>query len=546
MNRLRCRALIALCTLAVMPVVALANDALRQRVEALQAGYVAQASGEPLLARIALSRFYSQRNYSLAWTRAEDRDAYQATLISVAAEGFNPADYHFQALRRFEQLGSEGLSAAEQVDRDLLLTDSFLLLASHMLEGKVNPETIDAEWLANRRQRLIEPLLQAALANARIADTLQQLRPQQAGYRRLLLARAQVEALIGQPWPKLPPGAALKPSLHDPRVSLLRERLSLLGDYVAAHADAEMQDEPDYYDENLAAAVRAFQRRHGLEADGVVGTATLNALNVTPEKRLKQIDVNLERWRWLPDELGETHILVNIAGFDLSVVHRETVEKRYRVIVGRPFRRTPVFSDRIRYIVFNPTWTVPKKLLIEDKIPEIIRDPSYISRLGFKVYRGWGADRTEVVPESVDWRALSRRNLPYQLVQAPGPQNAMGQVKFMFPNKFDVYLHDTPARELFDETERSFSSGCIRVESPLDLAQMLLQDSPDWNRERINRVIQEQNLTTVYLKTPMPVHLQYWTAWVDEEGRLQFRKDLYQRDLRLMQALNSHAAPTSP
>lgn len=530
-----------LCLYLLLPLAALANDGLRQRIEALQAGYSVEAASDPIMARVALARFYGQRNYALAWTLTDDRDSYLAVLETVGNAGLDAADYHVEALRQLHQGVADKLTAAQRVDRDLLFTDSFLLLASHLLEGKVNPETIDAEWLANRRQRLIEPLLADALEKAAIATTLNHLQPQQSGYARLLRARAEMASLASMTWDKLPAGASLKPGATDNRVPALRERLQFWGDL----EPGVPVESPFYYDAVLVDSVKAFQNRHGLEPDGVVGSATLNTLNVSAEQRLKQIDVNLERWRWLPDDLGESHILVNIAGFELTLVRQQEVQQRYRVIVGRPFRRTPVFSDKIRYLVFNPTWTVPRTLLIEDKIPEIISDPSYLQRLGFRVYKGWGEGKTEVSPDSIEWASVSRRNFPFQLVQEPGPQNALGQVKFMFPNKFDVYLHDTPARDLFNKTERSFSSGCIRVENPLELAAVLLNGMPDWNRERIQRTVQERALTTVYLKKPMPVHMQYWTAWVDDGGRLQFRKDLYERDLRLQQALYSHLPPTS-
>lgn len=555
------RVVVAASLLVMVPVAALASDTLRQRVEAVVAGHSVEAAGEALLARIALSNFYLQRNYTLAWSRAEHREAFLQALSDIHASGLDPADYHERALAKLEPSQDRALTPEQIIDRDLLFTDGFLLLASHLLEGKVNPETIDAEWLANRRQRVIEPLLTLALTNSDIDDVLQTLQPQQAGYRKLIDARTRLLAYTTQPWPEIVGGPLLKPGGSDPRVPAIRERLRVfaamgIGDGVSAIegssplGSAEQQlaerSRPEYYDPELVATVRVFQERHGLDSDAVIGTGTLAALNFSPANRINQIDVNLERWRWLPDDLGESHILVNIAAFELVVVKQNTVYKRHRVIVGRPFRRTPVFSDKIRYIVFNPTWTVPKTLLIQDKIPEIIRDPSYVRRLGFKIYRGWGADRTEISPESIDWKTVSRRNFPYQLVQDPGPQNALGQVKFMFPNKFDIYLHDTPSRELFSKSERSFSSGCIRVETPLELAGYLLADVPGWDDANIQRVVQNQKLATVYLKKPMPVHMQYWTAWVDDDSRLQFRKDLYERDLRLQEALYSHLAPTSP
>ena len=212
---------------------------------------------------------------------------------------------------------------------------------------------------------------------------------------------------------------------------------------------------------------------------------------------------------------------------------------RQRVIVGRPYRQTPVFSDRIRYLVFNPTWTVPRKLMIEDQLPIIRSDPEYLERLGFKVFRGWGANQSEVDPAEIDWTELSKNNFPYQLIQQPGPQNALGQVKFMFPNQYDIYLHDTPAQSLFSRLERTLSSGCIRLERPFELAERLLANTNGWNKKRIEQTLATAEPATVVLSEPVPVYLQYWTTWIDPAGVLQFRNDVYDRDRRLLQALRA-------
>ncbi len=541
-----------------------ANEELRQRLEALNAGYVVTAFGEPLMARQALLNFYQERAWAPAWDNVDDRQQLFAAVRQSAADGLEPRDYHFSPLSELIDQPLESLQPSERVDLDLLLSDSFLMLGSHLLEGKVNPESIDAEWLANRRERLMGPVLAEALASENLGAHLAALRPAQPGYAALLAARARLMPMLALPWSPLPAGPALKPGMEDDRIPALRERLVVLGDLAAelsasavtmAPVDPLAEDltglpeslpqtpEVRLYDETLQAAVRRFQARHGLEDDAVVGRDTLSALNISPERRLQQVDLNLERWRWLPDQLGDTHVMVNIAGFEMRVMAQGEERLRKRVIVGRPYRRTPVFSDQIRYLVFNPTWTVPRKLMVQDQLPQIIQDPDYLQRLGFTVYDGWGANRQVVDPQSIDWTSLTARNFPYQLVQEPGPLNALGQVKFMFPNKFDVYLHDTPARDLFAKSERSFSSGCIRVEDPLTLAAILLADDPAWTPERIQALVDSRKLATVTLKKPVPVHLEYWTAWVDDSDQLQFRKDIYQRDDRLLMALR---APLNP
>ncbi|HET8849054.1 MAG TPA: L,D-transpeptidase family protein [Marinobacter sp.] len=519
------------------------NDGIINRIEALQAGYRVTVLEAPLMSREALTRFYELRNFEPAWTSFEDRKALLNAIRKVADEGLNPADYHLEELRALALRAPDSDTGDLQIDLDLVLSDAFLILGSHLLEGKVNPTTIHAEWTANRQQREMHTVLAEALASGDVYQAIQNLKPTAPAYQKLVNARRHLARLLGAPWPAIEPGPALEPGIIDARVPALRQRLIQLGDLAgpdhdSADADRSLLDSQTY-DTELAAAVSVFQARHGLDADGVVGTKTLAALNMMPLERIRQLDANMERWRWLPDDLGETYVLVNIAGFELVMVENGEEVLHQRVIVGRPYRQTPVFSDRIRYLAFNPTWTVPRSLMIKDQLPQIQADPTYLQRLNFRIYQGWGNDRVEVDPASIDWAALSPNNFPYQMVQQPGPQNALGQVKFMFPNQHDVYLHDTPARDLFQRTERSFSSGCIRVERPMELAERLLAGNSDWNGSRIEQALTKTEQVTALLKTPVPVHLQYWTSWVDRSGALQFRNDLYSRDNRLLEALRT-------
>jgi murein L,D-transpeptidase YcbB/YkuD len=293
-------------------------------------------------------------------------------------------------------------------------------------------------------------------------------------------------------------------------------------------------------DTALHEAVQRFQERHGLTVDGAVGPATRAALNVPVEERIEQITLNLERWRWLPADLGRLHVRVNIAGFDLRVVEEGTDRLQMRVVAGRAYRQTPVFSDQISYLVLNPYWHVPHSIAVKDKLPDFRRDPSLVSKLGYEVFRGWGADATPIDPSTIDWNAVSASSFPYRLRQRPGPQNALGQVKFMFPNAHSIYLHDTPSRALFGQAERNFSSGCIRVEHPLDLAAVLLRHNEGWTRERIESTVGNDTEKTVVLPEKVPVHLLYWTAWATADGPVHFRRDVYDRDEAVHSAL---AAP---
>jgi murein L,D-transpeptidase YcbB/YkuD len=293
----------------------------------------------------------------------------------------------------------------------------------------------------------------------------------------------------------------------------------------------------DLFDETVEDGVRRFQERHGLEVDGVVGRRTFAAFNEPLESRIRRIELNLERWRWLPQELGQRHILVNIAGFDLVVYEDQHQVDSMKVVVGRTYRRTPVFSDLVTYLVFNPSWQVPPTLASQDILPKIRKDPAYLTLEKFEVLRGWGADTEIVDPSTVDWHSISIKESRLRFRQRPGPNNALGQVKFMFPNKFNVYLHGTPTRELFEKAERTYSSDCIRLESPIALAEYLLEESPDWSIDRILETISKGVEQTVRLPQKVSIHILCWTAWADEDGTIHFRNDIYGRDKLLDQAL---------
>lgn len=506
-------------------VVATAQPGLQQQLETATAATPPKLAGRTLHSPEPLLAFYRERGFQRVWTEA-DAGQLIAAIENARSHGLTPDDYHLYALR----------TQPEGDTRELLLSDAFLTLGNHLLAGKVAPDPTDKEWTVERRRRDLGPVLAQALANDSIAAELEALAPSQRGYARLREARARVAqlSLEAGSWPPIPAGETLRPNGRDPRVEAIRARLRQLGDYTATDAAADAS----LYDPVLYAAAMRFQLRHGLAADGVIGPATLTALNVPLAQRLQQIDLNLERWRWQPGKLGRKFVLVNIAGFELWVIEDGQLVMKKQVVVGKEYRRTPIFSDRIRYLEFNPTWTVPPKLAVQDKLPEIRRDPSYLARQGFSVYRGWGESRKQVDPATVDWGTLSKRNFPYTLVQAPGPQNALGRVKFMFPNSFDVYLHDTPSQALFQRATRAFSSGCVRVHEAMDLAELLLRTEPGgWTRERIDAIVASGERKVVNLREPIPVHIQYATAWVDNDGGLQFRNDIYSRDDELATAL---------
>jgi len=531
-------------SLFLLPLTAPASEDMRLRFDALDSGFPLMSADQPLKATGPLQRFYGANGFKLAWWEngrlSEQARELLTAVEKAAAQGLNPEDYHYAALSTRLDLINEVIpSERAQVDLDLLLSESFIVLAAHLSGGKVNPETIDPEWFAGRHDQDLDHLLASALAGESVTSHLATLSPVHPQFRALKNARNALAVLTDEPWPALSTGGRLlRPGQESTMVPALRHRLSLLGDFSAGDMDAEDDESgSQQFDAELTAALVRFQARHGLEPDGIIGPATLAALNVTPDQRLRQLDVNLERWRWLPRHLGDRYVLVNIAGFSLEYVEEGETLLQQRVIVGRDYRRTPVFSDRIRYVEFNPTWTVPPSLAVRDQLAQIRKDPEYFQRLGFRVYSGWGSDRETIDPATVDWHSVSARHFPYRLVQQPGPANALGQVKFMFPNRFNVYLHDTPGRDLFRQADRAFSSGCVRVEDPLTLAETLLSRDPEWNRQRIDALVASGRTQAVNLRETVPVHIQYWTAWTDQKGALQLREDRYNRDGPVGQSL---------
>lgn len=482
--------------------------------------------------RPALRTYYKDRAGTLLWLGTDRMTTLITRLTRADEDGLDPSQYPITTLeaRRSSVATADTSSVAET---ELVFSAVFLAYASDLKVGRLSPRKLDPELFA--QTKIIDGV--AALANLSDYKDLNVFfrlwaphNPEYRALRVLLSVHREIAASGG--WPTVPPGETLKPGMRVSRISRMRARLRASGDITVDSA------KPDLYGPALVMAVKRFQNRHGLEPDGVVGKQTVAAMNVPVEERIRQIVLNMERWRWLPEDLGDRYILVNIAGFKLTLVDAGAVWDRMRVAVGKPYRRTPVFSDRIRYLEFNPYWTVPYSIATRDLLPKIKKNPGILKVKGYELLR----DGKIVAPETINWSSLSRKNFPYTLRQKPGPKNALGRVKFMFPNQFAVYLHDTPGRQVFGHASRAFSSGCIRLARPIDLAEEVLRDIPDWNRERIDAVLETGKRTVVNLKKSLPVHLTYSTAWSGEGGTINFRPDIYGRDKSLHEVLFSQKA----
>ncbi len=490
-----------------------------------------------------LVSFYVQRGYQSAWLSADGRplpaaDALLESLNEADREGLRASDYRPTALK--ERLATlhraETTPTIDQLtDFDLLFTDTFLTYGSHLLSGRLPPRRVDRDWTIPPRSRDLATVLQGALTQGTVTESLRALKPLNKGYnqlREVLERYRKVEQAGG--WPTLGDGPNLRQGDQGPRVRTLRARLQASGDLTDSQSETGKKNVPAIFDKSVTEAVLRFQRRHGLQETGVVGPQTRTALNVSVAERIRQIELNMERWRWLPDDFGARYILVNIPNFKMDVFEDGQRVMESKVVVGRLERQTPTFTADMAYLVFSPRWHVPRSIAVKDKLPQLRRNPQALARQNIRIFNSAGQP---INPGSVDWSAVSASNFNYQLRQDPGPRNALGGVKFMFPNPYNVYLHDTPSRELFNRNQRTFSSGCIRISNPMELAEYLLKHDSKWNREAIKKAAVSGRERVVNLPETVPVYLLYWTAWVDEEGLAHFRDDIYNRDQLMVRAL---------
>jgi murein L,D-transpeptidase YcbB/YkuD len=480
---------------------------------------------------------YAQREMRPLWVSLEgpgDKALTIANTLNASFdEGLNPDDYSVPAISRL--WSSRTPSGLAQLD--ILLTQGLSAYLRDMAYGRAEPCLLDPQLFATARENVENYPGQLVLLASQAPDLerfIQDQAPVHDSYRLLRTALARYRAIAARGgWPHVPPGPSIKPGMEDPRVPAVRSLLMINGDYSGA------EDSSQLLDPELTAAVQRFQVRHNLNSDGIVGKNTLAAMNVPVAERIDQILINMELWRWLPHKLEGKQIYVNIAGFYLQARQDEQVEFATQVIVGKVYHKTPVFSDQIRYLEFNPFWNIPPSIARKEIVPEMLKNPAYLRENNIRMFYGWDDNGQEVDPATIDWWKLGGKINRYRLRQDPGSNNALGKVKFVFPNQHDVYLHDTPAHELFSRDDRAFSHGCIRVSRPLELAYYLLNgDDQSWSMERIQKILNEGRRTIILLKKPVPIHILYRTVTVDKDsGAVSFFKDVYGRDALLQQAL---------
>jgi len=511
------------------------REELRIAVERIRYAADAAAGEADLAAGNLVAGFYERRSFLPAWRDDGKIGSLIAVIEDTFADGLEPSDYHLQEITdRYSQLNTgRTLSPAEWAAFELQLTDALISLVYHQRFGKADPLSQHATWNFQGRGEVPDTLevVEEAIGASSLAESLAARVPRGPYYRSLKAALANYRRIAAEGgWPTIAGGRSLDYGANDERVAPLAARLAITGDL----DDPEPYAEVTIVDGQLQDAVRHFQRRHGLETDGIVGPATIRALNEPVEKRMEQLRLTLERARWVLDGLGDNFIVVNIAGFRAYVVANREIVWETRVVVGKTYEQSPVFRDEMQYIVFNPTWTVPYSIATRQMLPEIRANPHWFETRNFEV-----KDRSGrlIDPSTVDWSTVTRGNFDYIFVQRPGPENALGHVKFIFPNEHSVYLHDTPAKELFGSAERAFSHGCIRVENPMDLAEILLAPN-GWDRKRVDATVAGRKTSTVFLAKPVPILLLYWTANVDPDGVVHFYRDVYQRDPAIARALD--------
>ena len=509
-------------------------DEIRTSVEELLSTGELRIDGATISAQSPLSEFYIRRHFTPAWTLAA-AEAWLDWLATIDAEGLRPDDYFLRALARADPFGRGS------ADRDILLTASLLRAANDLRFGKVDPRIFDRSWNLPRPAADWDSatIAEGAIASGAPGPFVATMLPRPRLFLDLQTALRSYREIAAQGgWPLVPTGRTLRIGDVDARVTALRRRLTITSDYVEGpRASGAGSPVSSAFDAELARAVRIFQERHGLKADGAVGPATLAALNVPVGERIDQIRLNLERGRWVFGNLAPRFLVVNTASFQVFLVEHDTPIWSAPAVVGQYYRQTPTFRGELEYLVLNPTWTIPPTILREDIVPLAKKEPGYLERMRIDVLT---RDGRPVDPRVIDWERVGPRDFPYVLEQRAGPENLLGRVKFIFPNPFFVFLHDTPNKSLFSATQRTFSSGCIRVDDALGMAELVL-DEPGWTRARLEAEVATGRTQSVRLDRPLPVLVLYWTASVDARGRVRFLPDVYERDRQVLAALDAPA-----
>ncbi len=518
----RVRAWVAFCAMAVAVVLALAPVGAGAQVSGFKQAIAEAAAADP-----ALAQFYAGRDYKPIWTTKSDAGRRSAFFKALAG-----ADNHGLPAKRYDAAGLKARFETLQTERDrgaleVAMSAAFLSYAQDVQTGALEPKRVDSGIVREVPRRDRQSLL-TAFASSNANGFLRSLPPKAPQYAQLMKAKLDLEKTLGRGgWGARVAAKSLGPGDAGDAVIALRDRLFAMG-YLKRSAAAS-------YDANLQKAVQQFQIDNGLAPDGVAGAGTLDEINRGPDERLQSVIVAMERMRWMNGgDLGKRHIWVNLPDFTVRVIDNGKITFESVTVVGQnqPDRRSPEFSDQMEMMVVNPSWNVPRSITVKEYLPMMQRNANAAGHI--KVIDGRG----RVVPRSaIDFASYTERNFPFAMKQPPSDGNALGLVKFLFPNKYNIYLHDTPSKSLFNKETRAFSHGCIRVGQPFDLAYVLLAKQASDPQAEFRRHLQSGQESTIALKEPVPVHLVYFTAWPTPKGRIEYRRDVYGRDGRIFDAL---------
>lgn len=557
------------------------SNITKQKIQASSYYPKIQIQTKSIKANRDLPKLYQENNYFLFWIKPDGPSPQAFKMVEIIRnsgdEALNPEDYNLEEIESTLSRMQNDNEAEHPYDEEdlaeleLLLSNAFLTYGHDLHYGRVNAEQINLDLLSGERPVNISQLLVDATRTNDVESRLSTLMPKYPMYGKLKVSLKEYKEIAANGgWQRVPYGDKFKKGARGNRVLALRERLKVTGELESSSPNSEV------FDQTLDIAVKKYQERNGLYVDGVVGKSTIEALNVSVQERISQIELTMERWRLLPQYLGNRYILVNIANYHLYGVENNNESITMRIVVGKPEWNTPMFSEEMTHIVMNPYWNIPPSIFKDDIAPRIRQDSGYLSKRGIDAV-GLSAPKKIVVEEIPEnetvevaenieatseteneessEQQLSEAEIQnkkaqeeyiskvlsgnYRLRQNPGPGNPLGQIKFLFPNKHSVYLHDTPNRGFFKRAQRNFSHGCIRVEKPLDLAEFVLASNTEWDESRIKSNINSRKTKTVHLNQTIPVYILYFTTWVDNQGNVNFHKDIYGLDQTLLNALRT-------
>lgn len=516
-------AAVLLCALAARAEPATAD--LRKRLQ----GDIIQVAGREIDPKL-MAPLYQRHNWRPLWTAEAGLNArgtrFMDMLRNAEREGLDGRSYNLAAISaRLD--ASKGQPSA---DLDLLLTDAFQRYAADLRRGRVTPAEVEEDWRLPVAAFDAGRVLHDTMRSEDFSAAVESLPPASPAYAQLRAALAQHRDMArAGGWPTVPVGEVLKAGMEDVRIIALRRRLAATGELAGP-------TEGMLFDDEVEAALKTFQARHGLAPDGTLGRQTLAALNTPVEARINQIALNMERWRWMPGTFERRHIAVNAADASLALIEDGAPALSMRVVVGDPKHPTPTLRGVLNSLVLNPVWNVPTSIASKEILPKLHGDPGYLLANRIRIVGAFPEGSAEAEGIGIDWTQYPT-HMPFQLRQMAGPDNSLGRIKFNLPNSDDIYLHDTPQRQFFAKANRALSHGCVRLENPLELALHLLKGQPEWPQEKLAQGLDDGATKTIRVKRTIPVYLLYWTAWVDDGGAVQFRDDIYGRDKRLRAAL---------